>query len=238
MHQDHVASRRSQFEDLERYPIDFFDTLMKARDPRFRIARRVQIPEVWVPFQRFAELRCSSLWRRWILAKPAVHQTMRSAENVHAAAAWLDVVQHGVYFHAGGGRQAAGVIAIDVPACARYIPLTPDRELQEEGAPIARLLPGLALQHLIDRLERTLGADRAENRIGLQVLQVFGPRRRPSGPIVAMDSGFGQRGPDDIAHRGGVSGREGSGNADPSIGPKVFQYARLPVRHRGSRPER
>lgn len=32
------------------------------------------------------------------------------------------------------GQQPASVIAINMPASSRYIPLTPDRELQEEGA--------------------------------------------------------------------------------------------------------
>jgi len=61
MHQDHVTSQGSILDDLER-PIDLFDAFVKPRDPRFRIARGVQIPEVRVPFERFTELRTSSLW--------------------------------------------------------------------------------------------------------------------------------------------------------------------------------
>jgi len=78
------------------------------------------------------------------------------------------------------GQQPASVIAINVPASTRYIPLTPDRELQEEGAPIAWFLPRLAFQYLIDRLYRTRAPDRVKSGIALQMFQVFRPRRRPS----------------------------------------------------------
>jgi hypothetical protein len=76
MHQDHVTSRRRILDNLERYPIDLFSTFVKSRDPLFRIARGVQIPEVRMPFERFTELRTSSpRWRR-ILRKPPMHKTM------------------------------------------------------------------------------------------------------------------------------------------------------------------
>lgn len=38
-----------------------------------------------------------------------------------------------------------------------------------------------------------------------------------------MDSGFGQCGPDDIAHGGRVRSAEGSRDAEPAVCPKVFQ---------------
>ena len=67
VHQDHVAGRRCVLENLERYPIDLFDMLVKPRDPRRRIARRGQIPKVRVPFERFTELCASRFGWRWIL---------------------------------------------------------------------------------------------------------------------------------------------------------------------------
>ena len=57
MHQNHVTGRGRILDDLERYPIDFFDTFVKPRDTGFRIARSIQIPVLaWV--------RCSSGLRR------------------------------------------------------------------------------------------------------------------------------------------------------------------------------
>ena len=129
MHQDHVTSRRRILDNLERHPIDLFNTCVKPRDPRFRISRGVQIPEVRMPFERFTELRTSSPRWRWMLRKPPMHKAMRCAKNVCATAMWSNVGQHRVYFHATGGQQPASVIAINMPASSRYIPLTPDWEL-------------------------------------------------------------------------------------------------------------
>jgi hypothetical protein len=87
--------------------------------------------------------------------------------------------QHRVHLHATRRNQPASVIAVNVPTCVRYIPFTPDRELQEEGAPITRFPPGLTLQDLIDRVERTGAPYGAKGGIGLDVLQVYRTRRCP-----------------------------------------------------------
>jgi hypothetical protein len=76
MHQDHVPSRCRILDSLERYSIDLFNTFVKPRDPRFRIARGVQIPEVRMPCERFTELRSWSPRWRWILRKPSMDKTM------------------------------------------------------------------------------------------------------------------------------------------------------------------
>jgi len=76
VHEDHVPGRGGILDDLERYPINLLDTFVKPGDPRFRIARGVQIPKVRVPFQSFTELRTSRPRRRWMLRKPPMHQAM------------------------------------------------------------------------------------------------------------------------------------------------------------------
>ena len=76
MHQDHVTGRGSILDDLERYPIDFFDVFVKPRNPRFRIAHDPQIPEVRVPFERFTELCTPRPRRAGILRKPPMHKAM------------------------------------------------------------------------------------------------------------------------------------------------------------------
>lgn len=76
MHQDYVTRRRGILDNLERYQIDLSNTFVKPRDPRFRISRGVQIPEVQMPFERFTQLRTSSPRWRWILRKPPEHKTM------------------------------------------------------------------------------------------------------------------------------------------------------------------
>ncbi len=63
MHQDHVTGRCNILNHLERYPVDFFDTFVKPRDPCFRIAGGAQIPEVRMPFEGFTEL-CTLLVAR------------------------------------------------------------------------------------------------------------------------------------------------------------------------------
>jgi hypothetical protein len=100
-----------------------------------------------------------------------------------------------VNFHTTRGRELAGVISINVPAFTRYIPFTPDRELQEEGAPITRFLPSLTFQHLIDRLNRRRALNSEKSGIGLQVLQVFRPCHRPSTRMIAMESNIYPAGP-------------------------------------------
>ena len=76
MHQDHVTSRRRILDDLERYSSDLFDAFVETGDPRSRITRGTQIPEVRVLLERFPELRASSpRWRR-ILRKPPMHEPM------------------------------------------------------------------------------------------------------------------------------------------------------------------
>src|SRR5581483_9741198 len=113
--------------------------------------------------------------------------------------------------------------AIDVPACARNIPFMADRELEEESSPVAWFRPRLAFEHFINRLDRARASDSAKCRVGLQVLQIYRPGRGPRGRIVAADPGFVERGPDDVAHCGGFAGREGCGNAEPAVCPKVLQ---------------
>ena len=61
---------------VQQEAINLFGTFVKARDPRFGVARRVQISEVRVPAERFAEFCRSIPRRRWILRKPSMHQTM------------------------------------------------------------------------------------------------------------------------------------------------------------------
>ena len=180
MHQDYITSSGCILDDLKRDPIDFFNTFVKPSDPRFRVARGVQVPEVRVPFQRFTELCGPSPRRRGILQKPPMHKAMRSTQNVRAATTWSDIGEHRMHFHPTRRQQPAGVIAIDVPAGAGYVPLMADRELQKEGPPITRFLPGLALQYLIDRLDHTSATDGAKSRIGFQMLQVYRPRHCPS----------------------------------------------------------
>ena len=76
MHQDHVTGRGRILDDLERYPVNLLDTFVKPRDPRFRIARGAQIPEVRVPFEGFTKLCTSNPPLRWIPGKPPMHKTM------------------------------------------------------------------------------------------------------------------------------------------------------------------
>jgi len=180
VHQDHVTRRCSVLDDLQRYSINHFGTFVEPGDTRSRIASGTQISEVRVLLQGSPVLRTlSPFWRR-ILRKPLMHETMRSAKDVRAATTWSDVGQHRMYLHATGGQKSARVIAIKVPASARYIPFTPGRELQEEGTPITRSLPRLAFQHFIDRADRTRAPDSTKSRVALQVLQAFRSRLRPS----------------------------------------------------------
>ena len=103
MHQNYVTSRCSVLGDLEWYPVDLFDALVEARDTRSGISRSIQIPEVRVPLERSTELRSPGPLCWWIFRKPLMHETMRAAEDVRAAATWSDVRQHRVYLHATGG---------------------------------------------------------------------------------------------------------------------------------------
>jgi hypothetical protein len=76
MHQDDVAGRSGILDNLERYPVHLFDTFVKPLYPGTRIARGVQIPQVRVPCERFAELGSSGLPWRWIFRKPPMRKTM------------------------------------------------------------------------------------------------------------------------------------------------------------------
>lgn len=96
MHQDHVTSRGSILDDLKRYSVNLFDAFVETSDTRLGISGRTQIAEVRVPLERSPELRRAGPMWRPIFRKPPMHQTMRSAENVHPAATWSDVRQHRV----------------------------------------------------------------------------------------------------------------------------------------------
>ena len=111
MHQDHVASRRRILEDLKRYSIDLFDRFVEPGNTRSRITGSTQIPEVRVPLEGSPELRTSRPMRLWILRKPPVHKTMRSAEDVGAGTTWSNVGQHGVHQHADA-RRGPGIAAL------------------------------------------------------------------------------------------------------------------------------
>jgi hypothetical protein len=76
VHQDYIACRGGILDDLERYPIDFFDTFVKPRYPRFWIACGAQISEVGVPFERLTELWAPRPRQRWILRKPPMQKAM------------------------------------------------------------------------------------------------------------------------------------------------------------------
>src|SRR5215831_17863443 len=181
MHQEHITSRCSIFDDLKRYSIDLFDAFVETSDTTCRIASGTQIPKVRMLLEPSPELdtSTSTLWRR-ILRKPPVHQAVGSADDVGAATMWCDVSQHRVHLHAGGRQQAALVIAINVPTRAGHIPFISRGELQEECAPITRSLPWLSFLHLVDRADRALAADCAKNGIAFKVLQMVRSRCRPS----------------------------------------------------------
>ena len=110
-----------------------------------------------------------------------------------------------------------------MPAGARNIPRAAGREVEEEGAPVLRDGQGLIFQYLLDGSDRTITSDGTKNGIFLQVLQVLRSGLRPRRTIIAPDSDFPERIPDDSAHRGGIIGAECPSDADPAAGSKVFQ---------------
>jgi hypothetical protein len=230
VHQDHVTGRGSILDDLEWYPINVFDMFVKPRDPHFRIARGAQIPEVWMPVREIygaAHLEPSvevDSQKTTDVQDDVIRLRCSRRQNVVRRRSASRVFSR--HRGATAGRRNRHQCA----TCVRYIPFTPDRELQEESAPITRFLPRLALQYLIDRLDRTHTSDSAKSEIGLQVLQVHRPRRRASRRIVAMDSELSQRSPNDIAHCGRVPRTKHSGDADPPLCSKVFQGG-LRMRH-------
>jgi hypothetical protein len=79
VHQDHVTGRGSILDHLERYSINVFDTFVKPRNARVTISGGAQIPDLRVELENLTELRTSCVGRRWILGKPPMNKTMRSA---------------------------------------------------------------------------------------------------------------------------------------------------------------
>src|SRR3984957_11884565 len=175
--------------------------------------------------QRFSQLGTSGTGCRRVLREPLMHQAMRAAEDIGAAATWLDVVQHDVYEHSAGRKQLTGVAAIQMPARVGHVPVSSGRKVQKEGAPVLRHRQFLARQYLFDGSDCALTADGPKRGMAFQVLQVFGPSLGPCGRVIAADPDVSQRVPNDFAHKSRRAAAKGTADAQPAESLKVFQIS-------------
>src|SRR5580765_4017530 len=106
-----------------------------------------------------AELLAARAPGRRVVLEPFMHEPVRAAHELRAAATRPHIAEQRVRTHARGRGERAQVVRIDMPAARRYAPFASARECEKEGSNALRLVEALALEHGIDCRAQTHTAD-------------------------------------------------------------------------------
>ena len=162
--------------------------------------------------------------------EPAMDQSMRTADDRHAAGPGSDVSKHRVDFHALRRRHRPRIVRVNVPAIGRDRPRPIGGKKggkdNEERAPVRGSRPSLPREDLVDRRQRSVAADGAEHGIALQVLQVVGPLLVPGPRLVLHDADVAQGSPDDLTHGCGFVSTKRGAHAYPAVRLEVLDDRR------------
>src|SRR5689334_22774419 len=176
MNQNHVSRIAHGLDHLQWNSIYILYTHHEALNPLSVAPWIVKIAHVGVLLQQSAHLSAACPARSWVLAKPLVHESVRTIHHQRTTATRGDIPEQRQSLDASYREQRARIVGIDVPAAGRYTPRRDARKGKEECSPVLRLFIWRAPEDHIDRRQQGVAADCLKYRITLQMLKVRRPR--------------------------------------------------------------
>ncbi len=96
---DDVPGRCNILHDLKRNSVHLFDPFVEPRNTHVRSTTCTKIADIRMRPRDFRSCAAFDPGGTWLSENTLVNKSVRSAEDIHAAATRLDVSQHRVDFH-------------------------------------------------------------------------------------------------------------------------------------------